>query len=86
MFDFDDFDLLIVPSNISVSGEEERYEIVDKQDSVIQGRLVSQRFTVHLLEAADSRYQISYITGLLPTTTSDAVISTTVGGDTVGSL
>ena len=56
------------------------------QDSSIQKRLMSQRFTVKLLEPSDPRYQLPYITGLLPAPTADEVISSTVGGDTTGSL
>lgn len=57
-----DFDILVVPSSESESGREERYEILDKEDSKIQGQLVSQRFNVHLLEATDPRYQLVYST------------------------
>ncbi len=81
-----DFDILIVAASNSVSGKEERYEILNKQDSVIQRRLLSQRFDVKLLEESDPRYQISYITGLLPAATSTVPLSSTVAGDTVGSI
>jgi hypothetical protein len=81
-----DFDLLIVKAEDSTSGVKEIFEILNKQDSSIQKRLMSQRFDVKLLEPSDPRYQLPYITGLLPTPTTDAIISSTVGGDTVGSL
>lgn len=53
-----DFDMLIILPQDSHDGEEKRMEIVNKQDSQIQGRLVSQRFNVKLLEASDPRYKI----------------------------
>jgi hypothetical protein len=81
-----DFDLLIVMAADSTSGVKEVFEILNKQDSVIQKRLVSQRFDVKLLEPSDLRYQLSFITGLQPATTADISLSSTVGGDTVGSL
>ncbi|MDD5006726.1 MAG: hypothetical protein PHS33_09535, partial [Candidatus Omnitrophica bacterium] len=36
-----DFDILIVAASNSVSGKEERYEILNKQDSTVQRRLLS---------------------------------------------
>lgn len=57
-----DFDILVVPQQFSETGKEERYEIVDKQDSIIQHQLVSQRFKLKLLEYSDDRYKIPYIT------------------------
>lgn len=54
-------DILIVPPEESPSGEELRFNITDKQDSRIQGHLVSQRFRIVLLEKNDSRYKIPYI-------------------------
>jgi hypothetical protein len=56
-----DGDVIIVPPEESISGEEERYEVIDKQDSAIQGSLITQRFKLSLLEDSDSRYKISYI-------------------------
>jgi hypothetical protein len=58
-----DFDVLIVAPEDSISGTEERYELVNKQDSIIQRVLMTQRFKVHLLEKSDPRYQIPYIAG-----------------------
>lgn len=55
-----DFDVLVIPGSYSKSGVEERYEIVNKQDSYIQRQLISQRFNVKLLEPSDKRYSISY--------------------------
>lgn len=57
-----DFDILIIPEEYSFTGKEERFEIVEKQDSVIQGSLVSQRFKLKHIEYLDKRYQIPYIT------------------------
>ena len=58
-----DFDLLIAPAQFTTSGVEERYEITNKTDSIIQKRLLSQRFQIHLIEPSDSRYFLPYITG-----------------------
>lgn len=55
-----DFDILIISKEFSKSGTEERYEIVNKQDSFIQKQLITQRFNVKLLEPSDPRYNISY--------------------------
>lgn len=57
-----DFDLLIVPLSESPNERELRFQIENKQDSRIQGQLVSQRFQIKLLEESDSRYQINYVT------------------------
>jgi len=57
-----DFDILVIPAIYSKSGDEERYEIVNKQDSFIQRQLISQRFNVKLIERSDSRYLIPYST------------------------
>lgn len=57
-----DGDVLIIPQDQTISGIEERYEINDVQYSIIQGSLVSQRFSVILLEETDLRYKIPYIT------------------------
>jgi hypothetical protein len=56
-----DFDILIIPSSQTMTGVEERYEVVNKKDSVIQGTLITQRFKLKFLEYSDSRYSISYI-------------------------
>lgn len=42
---------------------ERRYEIVNKQDSYIQTNLVSQRFSLLLLESSDGRYDIPVASG-----------------------
>lgn len=54
-----DFDLLVIDASDSPTGEELRFEIQDKQDSVIQKTLISQRFKVKLLEREDKRYQLN---------------------------
>jgi len=58
-----DFDILIVAPEDSISGTEERYEIVNKSDSIIQRTLMTQRFKVKLLEKSDPRYSIPYTSG-----------------------
>ena len=55
-------DILIVPISESPNGKELRFIITDKNDSRIQGRLVSQRFRIVLLEETDPRYDITYLT------------------------
>ena len=57
-----DFDVLVVPAAVSPNGEEMRFEIVNKRDSVIQGTLVSQRFKLKYLEASDARYDVPILT------------------------
>jgi hypothetical protein len=57
-----DFDILIVTADESPTGEELRYVVENKQDSKIQGTLVSQRFKIKQLEKADERYKIPYVT------------------------
>jgi len=57
-----DFDILIVPENQSITGKEERYEIVNKKDSIIQGVLITQRFKLRYIEPTDARYAIPYVT------------------------
>lgn len=57
-----DFDILVIPAEYSPTGNEVRFEIVDKQDSVIQKQIVSQRFRVKLLEDTDARYNLKVIT------------------------
>lgn len=57
-----DYDILILPAGYTRSGLEERYEVVNKQDSVIQGSLISQRFKLKLIEADDLRQNIMYTT------------------------
>ena len=56
-----DWDILIIPEEESPTGRELRFVIENKQDSKIQGELVSQRFKIKLLEESDDRYKISYI-------------------------
>jgi len=56
-----DFDMLVIAEENSPYGRESRFEIVDKNDSIIQGRLITQRFQVKLLEATDPRYSISIV-------------------------
>ena len=55
-----DFDLLILPASETLSGVEERYEIINKQDSVIQHVFTSQRFHIKLIEQSDPRYKLTY--------------------------
>ena len=54
-------DVIIIPQEFSFTGREERFEVVDKQNSVIQRVFVSQRFRLKHLEYADSRYKIPYV-------------------------
>jgi len=61
-----DFDILVVPADYSPTGEELRFEIVNKRDSIIQGTLVSQRFKLKFLENTDLRYGVTIYTD--PTT------------------
>lgn len=58
----DDGDIVVVPANQTVTGEEERFEINEVKRSIIQNALVSQRFHITLLERSDNRYTIPYIT------------------------
>jgi hypothetical protein len=67
-----DWNILIIPSEESPTGEELRYIIENKQDSKVQGSLVSQRFKIKQLEKADDRYKIPYITEESSITTSEA--------------
>ncbi|MFA5395642.1 MAG: hypothetical protein WC346_06420 [Methanogenium sp.] len=53
-------DILIIPAQFSPTGREERFEVNDKKDSIIQRNLVSQRFKLKHLEYSDKRYLISY--------------------------
>ena len=57
-----DYDVLIVTADQTSSGEEERYEIVEKRNSFIQGSLITQRFKLRYIEDTDPRYNISYVT------------------------
>jgi hypothetical protein len=57
-----DFDLIVVPGNQVVTGVEDRYEVVNKKDSYIQGSLITQRFKLKFLEYSDPRYRIPYST------------------------
>jgi len=59
-----DFDILVVPSTDSPTGEEMRFEIVNKRDSVIQRTLISQRFKLKYLEPSDPRYDVPIITDI----------------------
>jgi hypothetical protein len=54
-------DMLVVPTDQSPNGRELRFNITDKQDSIIQGEAVSQRFRIVLIEPTDPRYKIPYI-------------------------
>jgi len=61
------YDVLVFPPDQAphVSNyydREERYEIINKEDSIIQGVLVSQRFGLRFLEFDDYRYNIPYRT------------------------
>ena len=67
-----DWNILIIPSEESPTGEELRYIIENKQDSKVQGSLVSQRFKIKQLEKTDDRYKIPYITEESSVTTSEA--------------
>ncbi|MFA5397138.1 MAG: hypothetical protein WC346_14105 [Methanogenium sp.] len=67
-----DWNILIIPSEESPTGEELRYIIENKQDSMVQGSLVSQRFKIKQLEKTDDRYKIPYITEESSITTSEA--------------
>ena len=51
-------DVLVFPSQYTYTGKNEIYEIVNKQDSIIQGQLITQRFKLNLLEYTDPRYQL----------------------------
>lgn len=68
-------DVLIIPEEFSPTGKEERFEIVEKQDSMIQRILVSQRFKLKHIEYTDDRYLIQYITDV-----SEDDITVTTGG------
>ncbi len=57
-----DFDMLIFSANETFTGREERYEIVNKQDSQIQHVFISQRFKLNYIEEGDPRYKIPYRT------------------------
>jgi hypothetical protein len=57
---FRNFDVFIVPADQSPTNQELRFQVQDKQDSIIQGTFVSQRFKVKLLNTTDPIYKISY--------------------------
>ena len=57
-----DFDVLVVSPVDSPTGEEMRFEIVNKRDSVIQRNLVSQRFKLKYIEPTDKRYGVTIYT------------------------
>lgn len=57
-----DFDILVISPVDSPTGEEMRFEIVNKRDSVIQRNLVSQRFKIKYIESTDARYSIPVYT------------------------
>jgi len=61
-----DFDILVVVAEDSPTGEEMRFEIVNKRDSVIQKTLVSQRFKLKYLESTDLRYGVPLDTESVP--------------------
>jgi hypothetical protein len=56
------FDILVVTSVLNPTAQEQRFEIVNKQDSMMQGTLMSQRFKLNYIEPTDSRYNIPYAT------------------------
>jgi hypothetical protein len=56
-----DFDILILDAADSPDGLEQRYEIVNSTNSVIQRQLVSQRFKLNLLERTDDRYRVPFV-------------------------
>ncbi len=51
-------DLLVFPAVYTYTGRNEIYEIMSKQDSIIQGQLITQRFKLKLLEYTDPRYNL----------------------------
>ena len=53
-----DGDLILVPPDQSPTGETVWFEVVNKQDSIIQHVLVSQRFKVKMLPPEDERRTI----------------------------
>ncbi len=57
-----DGDVLIVPADQSPNNEQLALEIVNKQDSIVQFRLMSQRFKVKLIPSEDERANITYST------------------------
>jgi len=71
-------DILIIAEEFSPTGREERFEIVEKQDSIIQRVLVSQRFKLKHIEYTDDRYLIPYITSIFE---EDEIVN--VGGSRV---
>jgi hypothetical protein len=56
------FDLLILPGDQASSGVEERYDVINKKDSVMQHTLTSQRFHLKLINQTDPRYLLPYLT------------------------
>lgn len=70
-----DWNILIIPVEESPTGEELRYIIENKQDSVIQGSLISQRFKIKQLDKNDDRYKIPYITEDISSTTVESIDS-----------
>jgi hypothetical protein len=55
-----DGDILVVPVDQNPTGEIVWFEVVNKSDSIIQFRLMSQRFKVKLIPPEDERTNISY--------------------------
>ena len=56
------FDLLILTADQAPSGVEERYDVINKKDSVMQHTLTSQRFHLKLINQTDTRYLLPYLT------------------------
>ncbi len=54
-----DFDILVIAAGDSSTGEEMRFEVVNKRDSIIQSNLVSQRFKLKYIENTDERYEVT---------------------------
>lgn len=52
------YDILIFPNGAFLDGTYEVYEVVEKNDSVIQGTLVMQKFKLRLLDFHDDRYKL----------------------------
>lgn len=55
-----EYDVLVIPA--TTYGREMRFEVIDKQDSIIQEVLVSQRFKLNLINETDKRYTIPLLT------------------------
>lgn len=56
------FDILVVPASESPTEQELRFQIKEKQDSIVQGVFISQRFKIKALPLDDIAYSIPYVT------------------------